>query len=82
MAHRYRFRPDPSQVQMLARHCRHARYVWNLALERESTGQPAGVDMGVAATVTLSTGECLQAPALRPGDAQRLRRLQRKSARQ
>jgi IS605 OrfB family transposase len=50
-------------------------------VERAATGQRVGLDMGVAATVTLSTGEHIHAPALRPGEAQRLRRLQRKLAR-
>jgi IS605 OrfB family transposase len=51
------------------------------ALRRASTGWQVGVDMGVAASVTLSTGEHFHAPGLRPGEAQRLRRLQRKLAR-
>ncbi|MFG1753680.1 zinc ribbon domain-containing protein [Streptosporangium sandarakinum] len=30
---RYRLRPTPAQEAALAEHCRHARYVWNLAVE-------------------------------------------------
>ncbi|GAA1568828.1 RNA-guided endonuclease TnpB family protein [Kribbella hippodromi] len=31
---RFRLYPSPRQEQMLREHCRHARYVWNLALEQ------------------------------------------------
>lgn len=52
------------------------------ALEREATGRVVGIDAGVVATVTTSEGEHLHAPSLRASEAQRLRRLQRKLARQ
>jgi IS605 OrfB family transposase len=52
------------------------------ALERERTGRQVGVDAGVVATLTLSDGERLHAPSLSAGEAQRLRRLQRRLARQ
>jgi IS605 OrfB family transposase len=51
-------------------------------LQRESTGGLVGLDMGVAHTVTTSDGEHFHSPILRPTEAQRLRRLQRKMARQ
>ena len=52
------------------------------SVEREPTGQAVGVDAGVVATLTTSDGEQSHAPGLRPGEAQRLRRLQRRLARQ
>ncbi|MGH9062772.1 MAG: RNA-guided endonuclease InsQ/TnpB family protein [Acidimicrobiales bacterium] len=51
-------------------------------LEREPTGQVVGLDAGVVATLTTSAGAQHRAPALRPGEAERLRRLQRRLARQ
>ena len=52
-------------------------------LKRESTGAIAGLDMGVASTVTTSNREHLGMPALlSPGEEQRKRRLQRKLSRQ
>ena len=45
-------------------------------------GQPVGIDLGVAATVALSTGKILHCPGLPAGQAQRLRRLARKAGRQ
>jgi hypothetical protein len=33
---RYRLAPSPVQEQVLAEHCAHARYVWNLAVEQQS----------------------------------------------
>ncbi|GAB2469339.1 RNA-guided endonuclease TnpB family protein [Streptosporangium sandarakinum] len=33
---RYRLQPTPAQEAALAGHCRHARYVWNLAVEQHS----------------------------------------------
>jgi putative transposase len=33
---RYRLNPTPAQEAILARHCAHARYVWNLAVEQYS----------------------------------------------
>lgn len=53
------------------------------SFERASTGQTVGVDMGVVHSVTLSTGEFLDMPALlSSGELQRRKRLQRKMARQ
>lgn len=51
-------------------------------LEREVTGRAVGLDLGVAATVATSGGELLQCPWLTPGEQQRLRRLERRKARQ
>jgi putative transposase len=51
-------------------------------LERAPTGAAVGLDAGVVATVTTSDGQMFHAPGLRPGETQRLRRLQRKLARQ
>jgi putative transposase len=45
------------------------------------TGEVVGVDRGVAVSAALSTGELLRVPGLREGQAQRLRRLQRRLAR-
>jgi len=45
-------------------------------------GPPVGIDRGVTATVALSTGELRRAPGLPRGQAERLRRLQRKAGRQ
>jgi transposase len=36
MAHRYRLYPAADQESVLARHCAHARFVWNLAVEQQS----------------------------------------------
>ncbi|HUB58345.1 MAG TPA: transposase [Mycobacterium sp.] len=44
-------------------------------------GTVVGVDRGVAVSAALSTGELLRVPGLRAGEAQRLRRLQRRLAR-
>ncbi|MDA8356228.1 MAG: transposase, partial [Actinomycetota bacterium] len=51
-------------------------------VEREPTGHAVGVDLGVVATITTSAGEQSHVGGLRPGEAQRLRRLQRRLARQ
>ncbi|HEY1636190.1 MAG TPA: transposase [Acidimicrobiales bacterium] len=51
-------------------------------LVREPTGRKVGLDAGVVATLSTSDGEHLHVPSLRPGETQRLRRLQRKLARQ
>jgi len=51
-------------------------------LARRASGRKVGVDLGVVATVTTSDGQMFHAPGLRPGETQRLRRLQRKLARQ
>ncbi len=37
---RYRLTPTPAQQAVLARHCAHARYVWNLAAEQQSWWRP------------------------------------------
>lgn len=44
-------------------------------------GEVVGVDRGVKVSAALSTGELLHAPGLRPTEAARLRRLQRRLAR-
>jgi transposase len=45
------------------------------------TGEAVGLDRGVVVAAALSTGELLACPGLRPAEAQRLRRLQRRRAR-
>jgi putative transposase len=52
------------------------------AVTRTATATSVGVDLGVAHTVTTSAGEHLDIPGLRPGEAARLLRLERKKARQ
>ncbi|MGH3676167.1 MAG: RNA-guided endonuclease InsQ/TnpB family protein [Mycobacterium sp.] len=37
---RYRLLPTAEQAAVLAEHCRHARYVWNLAVEQQQHWQP------------------------------------------
>ena len=37
---RYRLLPTTEQAAALAEHCRHARYVWNLAVEQQQHWQP------------------------------------------
>jgi putative transposase len=37
---RYRLLPTAEQAVLLAQHCRHARYVWNLAVEQQQHWQP------------------------------------------
>jgi putative transposase len=37
---RYRLIPEPDQEIILARHCAHARFVWNLAVEQQSWWRP------------------------------------------
>jgi transposase len=37
---RYRLRPTPTQEATRREHCAHARYVWNLAVERQSWWRP------------------------------------------
>ena len=51
-------------------------------VKRKATGETVGVDAGVVATITTSGGVHLHTPGLSPGQAQRLRRLQRRLARQ
>jgi putative transposase len=38
--YRYRLRPSPTQETLLLKHCAHARFVWNLAVEQHSHWQP------------------------------------------
>ncbi|MGH9918223.1 MAG: RNA-guided endonuclease InsQ/TnpB family protein [Nitrososphaerales archaeon] len=51
-------------------------------LRRTATGRVVGLDAGVVATLTTSEGAHLHVPGLTPGEIQRLRRLQRRLARQ
>ena len=37
---RYRLLPSPAQEAVLRGHCAHARYVWNLAVERYQHWRP------------------------------------------
>jgi putative transposase len=37
---RYRLYPTPAQEELLAEHCAHARFVWNLACEQQSWWWP------------------------------------------
>jgi putative transposase len=37
---RFRLLPNPTQATALAEHCRHARFVWNLAVEQQRHWQP------------------------------------------
>ncbi|MGO8938054.1 MAG: RNA-guided endonuclease InsQ/TnpB family protein, partial [Mycobacterium sp.] len=37
---RFRLLPSPEQAATLAEHCRHARFVWNLAVEQQRHWQP------------------------------------------
>jgi transposase len=37
---RYRLYPSPEQEAILSRHCAHARYVWNLAVEQHAHWRP------------------------------------------
>jgi putative transposase len=37
---RYRLAPSPSQETILREHCRHARFVWNLAVEQQAHWRP------------------------------------------
>jgi len=37
---RYRLTPTPAQEAVLRDHCRHARFVWNLAVEQQSWWRP------------------------------------------
>ena len=53
------------------------------SFKREATGSLAGIDLGIAKSVTTSDGIHLEMPALiSPGESQRKRRLQRQLARQ
>ncbi len=37
---RFRLQPSPAQEAVLREHCRHARFVWNLAVEQQSWWRP------------------------------------------
>ncbi|SNQ48361.1 transposase [Frankia canadensis] len=50
-------------------------------VEAPGTGEIVGMDRGVKISAALSTGELLRCPGLRPAEAARLRRLQRRLAR-
>ncbi|MCK9897116.1 transposase [Frankia sp. AgB32] len=50
-------------------------------VEAPGTGRVIGVDRGVTVSAALSTGELLHCPGLRPGERDRLARLQRRLAR-
>jgi putative transposase len=53
------------------------------SLERSASGAEVGIDLGIAASITLSSGEQVRMPSLLTlGEAQRKRRLQRRLARQ
>ena len=86
---RYRLLPTAEQAAALAEHCRHARYVWNLAVEQQQHWQPGRRAPGYneqCAQLTAARAEydwlaagssnCAAAGAagLRPGDAQLFRR--------
>jgi putative transposase len=51
-------------------------------VERQRTGRAVGLDLGLAATVATSNGELLYCPWLTDGEQQRVRRLERRKARQ
>jgi putative transposase len=59
---RYRLMPAPAQETILAGHCAHARYVWNLAVEQESWWRPGRGTMpgycAQAAQLTDARAEC------------------------
>jgi putative transposase len=42
---RYRLRPSAAQQAIMAGHCAHARYVWNLCVEQESHWRPGRAKM-------------------------------------
>jgi putative transposase len=42
---RYRLRPSAAQQAIMAGHCAHARYVWNLCVEQESHWRPGRATM-------------------------------------
>jgi putative transposase len=52
---RYRLTPTPEQRKVLAEHCAHARYMWNLAVEQHSWWRPGRGD---------APGYCAQASQL------------------
>jgi putative transposase len=52
------------------------------AIPAPGNGQVVGVDRGVTVAAALSTGQLLRTPGLRPAERRRLRRLERRRARQ
>lgn len=48
MSRRYRLQPTPSQEKALELHCRHAQFVWNIALEQRRAWRPGRANIGVA----------------------------------
>jgi putative transposase len=52
------------------------------AIPGPGTGEVVGIDRGVAVSAALSTGELLSVPGLRPAERRRLKRLERRKARQ
>jgi putative transposase len=52
------------------------------AIPGPGTGDVVGIDRGVAVSAALSTGELLSVPGLRPAERRRLKRLERRKARQ
>src|SRR5215472_18990018 len=65
---RYRLMPAPAQEAILAGHCAHARYVWNLAVEQHSWWRPArGTVPGYCAQATQLTDARTEYPWLRQG---------------
>jgi putative transposase len=52
------------------------------AIPGPGTGEVVGIDRGVAVSAALSTGELLSVPDLRPAERRRLKRLERRKARQ
>jgi len=68
---RFRLYPAAERFVGLDGHCGHARFVWNLAVEQQAW---------IAVSAALSTGELLHCPGLRPKEAERMVRLQRRLA--
>ena len=52
------------------------------AIPGPGTGEVVGIDRGVVVSAALSTGELLSIPGLRPAERRRLKRLERRKARQ
>jgi putative transposase len=58
---RYRLLPSPEQAAALVEHCRHARFVWNLAVEQQQHWQPGRQAPGYqeqCAQLTAARAEC------------------------